>query len=65
MINYKDEKTLQAVYKQCDGDMRRVVNLLQALGLSKQNGIKGIEVGEIDENYIYSFTGNITPTDVD
>ena len=45
---------IRAVFRLCQGDMRRVVNMLQSLSMI------GSEE-EIDEETVYSFTGNPSP----
>lgn len=49
---------LEAAFKLCEGDMRKVVNMLQSLALSSKTKNQDLI---IDANYIYDFTGNATP----
>jgi DNA polymerase III delta prime subunit len=47
-------KGINAVFKLSQGDMRRIVNMLQSLSLLGHHNV-------IEENDIYAFTGNPSP----
>jgi replication factor C subunit 3/5 len=54
---HMSEDAVQAVFALSQGDMRRIVNMLQALSLMGKQDL-------INENDIYDFTGNPTPNDL-
>ncbi|EAR86910.2 replication factor C subunit 5 (macronuclear) [Tetrahymena thermophila SB210] len=60
-LKYKNSG-IEAVFKLCDGDMRRVVNMLQSLSLQ---GYGSDEQVEITDELVYKFTGNATPKDIE
>lgn len=45
---------IDSIFKLCDGDMRRVVNMMQSLSMSAQNQ-------PIDQKYVYQYTGMAHP----
>lgn len=48
------EEGIEAVFKLCAGDMRRVVNMMQSLSMMNQ-------VEMIEAQTVYDFTGNPSP----
>ncbi|KRX11179.1 Protein kinase-like domain [Pseudocohnilembus persalinus] len=56
------EKGVIAAFALCEGDMRRVVNMLQSLSLSQSKSKANVV---IDDQYVYNYTGNITPQDIE
>ena len=49
-----NEEAIKAVFRLCQGDMRRVVNMLQSLSMLGTDE-------QISEDTVYSFTGNPSP----
>ncbi|EGR31962.1 replication factor c subunit, putative [Ichthyophthirius multifiliis] len=71
-----DQSGLEAIFKLCDGDMRRVVNMLQVKqfqyiyiyyifqqSLQLQSNI--LNQVFVNEEFVYKFTGNATPQDME
>ncbi|KAM3144725.1 hypothetical protein pb186bvf_003034 [Paramecium bursaria] len=54
-----NDTAVQAIFKLCEGDMRRVVNMLQALSLSSKN-----KTDLLDDDYVYQFTGMASPKQI-
>ena len=53
---------IEALYNLCEGDMRKIVNMLQSIDISLKGKIH--EILEIDAGYVYKLTGNATPEDI-
>lgn len=52
-----DNTAIEATFKLCDGDMRRIVNMLQSLHMSSH----GSEQSLITAEKVYQFTGMADP----
>ena len=52
-----DEEAIKAVFRLCQGDMRRVVNMLQSLSMLGADE-------QITKDAVYTFTGNPSPANL-
>jgi len=63
-----EPEAIDAVFKLCEGDMRKVVNMLQSISISQSSALSKqlSKLPErVDASYIYNLTGNIHPDDID
>jgi replication factor C subunit 3/5 len=58
------DEGIECIFKLSEGDMRKVVNMLQSIAISR--GTKGGQVTaqQIDSSFIYNMTGNVHPDDI-
>lgn len=53
-----EQSGLETVFTICEGDMRKTVNMLQALALQNLHNVT------LDSNYVYQMTGNLRPQQI-
>lgn len=56
-------KGIESIFELCEGDMRKVVNMLQSVSVYNKGNAE--ENQKIDENFIYELVSCATPSDID
>jgi len=62
-LNVTDDG-IECIFKLAEGDMRKVVNMLQSISISRGNKQGIITTQNIDSNFVYELTGNLHPDDI-